>query len=51
MAQWRLGEKQTARDCYDRAVKLLSIYEYPPAEPSRFRAEAAELLGLKEPKK
>jgi tetratricopeptide (TPR) repeat protein len=49
MAQWRLGQKELARDSYERAIKLLSVYEYPPAEASRWRAEAEVLLELKEP--
>jgi serine/threonine protein kinase/Flp pilus assembly protein TadD len=51
MAQWQIGQKEVAQASYNRAVKLLSVYEYPPVELSRWRAEAAELLGLKEPKK
>jgi uncharacterized protein HemY len=51
MAQWRLGQKELARDSYNRAIELLKVYEYPPAEASRWRAEAAALLGLNEPKK
>jgi serine/threonine protein kinase/Flp pilus assembly protein TadD len=50
MAHGQLGDKQQARTCYDRAVKLLSGYEYEPEESRRFRAEAAELLGLPEKK-
>jgi serine/threonine protein kinase/TolA-binding protein len=46
MSQWRLGDKKPARACYDRAVEILKRYEYPPAEASRWRAEAAALLGL-----
>jgi serine/threonine protein kinase/tetratricopeptide (TPR) repeat protein len=48
MAQWRLGQKEMARDSYKHAVELLKKHEYPPAETSRWRAEAAALLGLKE---
>jgi serine/threonine protein kinase/tetratricopeptide (TPR) repeat protein len=43
MAQWRLGRKQQARKSYQRAGELLNTYEYPPAEASRWRAEAAAL--------
>jgi serine/threonine protein kinase len=51
MASWQLGEKPKARDCYDRAVKCLSIYEYQPEESGRFLAEAKDVLEIKEPKK
>jgi tetratricopeptide (TPR) repeat protein len=51
MAQWHLGQKQLGRESYNRAIKLLNVYEYPPAESSRWRAEAQALLGLKEPKR
>ena len=47
MAQWKLGDKKTARACYDRAVELLRRYEWPNAELVRWRAEAAALLGQK----
>jgi uncharacterized protein HemY len=50
MAHWRLGEKEAARTCYDRADKLSKMYEYPRAEEGRFRAEAAALLGITEQK-
>jgi serine/threonine protein kinase/Flp pilus assembly protein TadD len=51
MAQWRLGQKEKALDSYNRALDILKVYEYPPGEASRWRAEAEALLGLKEPKK
>jgi tetratricopeptide (TPR) repeat protein len=51
MAHWKLGQKVAALDSYNSAVKLVNKKEYPPAETSRWRAEAAELLGLNEPKK
>jgi tetratricopeptide (TPR) repeat protein len=47
MAHWRLGDKKTARACYDRAVEILKPFEYPPTEGARWRAEAALLMGLK----
>jgi tetratricopeptide (TPR) repeat protein len=50
MAHWRLGEKEAARTCYDRATQLSKVYEYPREEEGRFRAEAADLLGIKEQK-
>jgi tetratricopeptide (TPR) repeat protein len=51
MAHWRLGETEDARTCFDRADKRLQKHEIPPEEPSRWRAEAAELLGIKDQKK
>jgi serine/threonine protein kinase/tetratricopeptide (TPR) repeat protein len=50
MAHWQLGEKEAARTCYDRAVQLSSVFEYPRAEEGRFRSEAEDLLGIKEQK-
>jgi serine/threonine protein kinase/Flp pilus assembly protein TadD len=46
MAHWKLGDKKSARACYDRAVDLLKRYEWPPQEGSRWQAEAAALLGI-----
>jgi tetratricopeptide (TPR) repeat protein len=43
MNHWRLGEKEAARTCYDRADKLSKVQEYPRAEEGRFRAEAEDL--------
>jgi tetratricopeptide (TPR) repeat protein len=47
MAHWQLGERDEARQWYDRAVRWMgenhSAYD---DELRRFRAEAAELLGL-----
>jgi hypothetical protein len=55
MAHWRLGEKEKARRWYDRAVRWMEKHKDPsqgnnewPEELRRFRAEAAELLGMKE---
>jgi hypothetical protein len=47
MAHWRRGDKDTARQCYDRAARVTP--GGPPAFPVRydgFRAEAAALLGI-----
>jgi tetratricopeptide (TPR) repeat protein len=52
MAHWKLGNRQEARTWYARALRWLE--EHAPrgehgAQLSRFRAEAAELLGLRAP--
>jgi eukaryotic-like serine/threonine-protein kinase len=55
MAVWQLGDKVKARDWYDEGVLWLD--EQPPyqgtvrAQIERFRAEAAELLGVTNSKK
>jgi tetratricopeptide (TPR) repeat protein len=50
MARWQLGEKDAARDWFDKAVKWMK--EKAPRNPEliRFHAEAAALLGVDEPK-
>ena len=53
MAHWQQGEKETAHRYYDRAVRRMAedqqALEKPEQEEMRrFRAEAAELLGIKE---
>jgi tetratricopeptide (TPR) repeat protein len=57
MAHWRLGEEGEARRIYDQAVALLAKQKRPQEnryrayfyeEWLRFRAEAAELLGVGE---
>jgi serine/threonine protein kinase/tetratricopeptide (TPR) repeat protein len=50
MAHWQLGEKDKAREWYDKAVKWTDKNEPNNEELRRFRAEAAELLELKEKK-
>jgi Tfp pilus assembly protein PilF len=50
MAHWRLGEKDKAREWYDRAVQWMDKNQPTNEELRRFRAEAAELLGLKDKK-
>jgi WD40 repeat protein len=49
MAHWQLGEKEKARQWYDRAVQWME--KRSPEEFRRFRAEAAQLLGVKDPPK
>src|SRR5262249_29536698 len=55
MANWRIDEKEKARQWYDRAVlwmdqnKQILEKEKPHQEElCRFRAEVAELMGIKE---
>jgi tetratricopeptide (TPR) repeat protein len=48
MAHWQLGEKDKARQWYDRAVEWMGKNQPTNEELRRFRAEAAELLGLPE---
>ena len=50
MAHWRLGEKEKAREWYDRAVQWMDKNRPTDEELRRFRAEAAELLELNEKK-
>jgi uncharacterized protein HemY len=51
MTCWQLGNKDQARQCYDRAVQLMekqpTHYKGRLEDLRRFRAEAAELLGIK----
>jgi WD40 repeat protein len=44
MIHWRLGNKEKARQCYDRAVA--GMEQHHNADWDSFRAEAATLLGL-----
>jgi tetratricopeptide (TPR) repeat protein len=50
MAHWQLGEKEKARDWYDKAAQWMDKNQPNNEELGRFRAEAAELLGRKEEK-
>jgi tetratricopeptide (TPR) repeat protein len=50
MAHWRLGEREAARACYDRAVELMKGREHPAAVAGRANAEARELMGINEVK-
>ena len=50
MAHWRLGEKDRARQWYDRAVAWMDRHAPNDGNLRSFRAEAAELLGLNEKK-
>jgi hypothetical protein len=46
MAHWHRGEKDRARQWYDKAVDRLEKTPSQNEEPRRFRAEAAALLGV-----
>ena len=46
MAHWQLGEKEAARKWYDQAVAWMDKNQPNNEELRRFRAEAAELLGV-----
>jgi tetratricopeptide (TPR) repeat protein len=50
MAHWQLHEKEKAREWYDRAVEWTDKHAPNNKDLPRFRAEAAELLGLNEKK-
>ncbi len=46
MAQWQLGEKEKAREWFDKADRWMADGIKDHAETKRIRAEAAELLGI-----
>jgi WD40 repeat protein/serine/threonine protein kinase/tetratricopeptide (TPR) repeat protein len=46
MAHWKLGEKDKAREWYDRAVQWMDKNQPTNDELRRFRTEASELLEL-----
>jgi eukaryotic-like serine/threonine-protein kinase len=48
MAHWQLGNKDEARRWYDKAVKWMEEHAPKNVELTRFRAEAAELLGVRD---
>ena len=50
MANHRLSDKVAARTWYDKAVAWMDKNKPKNEELARFRAEAAELLGLREKK-
>jgi uncharacterized protein HemY len=45
-AHWQLGEKDKARQSYEKAVEWMDQNDPKNDELRRFRAEAAELLGV-----
>jgi tetratricopeptide (TPR) repeat protein len=50
MTLWRLGEKEKARQWYGKAVEWMDKNDPKNQELRRFRAEAADLLGIREEK-
>jgi superkiller protein 3 len=50
MAHWQLGEKDKAREWYDKAIAWMDKNEPKNDELRRFRSEAAELLELNKKK-
>jgi tetratricopeptide (TPR) repeat protein/serine/threonine protein kinase len=50
MAHWQLGHKEEARSWYDQAVQWMDKNQPKNEELRRFRAEAAELLGIEKKK-
>jgi tetratricopeptide (TPR) repeat protein len=50
MARWQLGDKVQARQFYDRAVDAMGKKHPEIEEQRRFRAEAAALLAIQQPK-
>jgi serine/threonine protein kinase/Flp pilus assembly protein TadD len=50
MAHWQAGDKEQARRSYQVAVELMEKNNPRDGEVCRFRAEAAELLGMNEKK-
>jgi WD40 repeat protein/serine/threonine protein kinase/Flp pilus assembly protein TadD len=48
MAHWRLGDKEQARQWYDKAVPWMEKNKPQDDELRRFRAEAEALLGIKD---
>jgi tetratricopeptide (TPR) repeat protein len=49
MAHWQRGEKEQAHKWYEQAVQWMDKNQPANEELRRFRAEAAELLGAKDP--
>jgi Flp pilus assembly protein TadD len=50
MAHWKLGKKVAVRKWYDQAVEWMDNNQPKNEELRRFRAEAAELLGIEKKK-
>jgi serine/threonine protein kinase len=51
MAHWQLGEKEQARQCYDRAVAWMEKHELRSEDNRRPRRGAAKLLGIRDQQK
>ena len=47
MAHWKQGNKDEARQWYDKSIEWMDKYGSSNLHHQRFRAEAAELLGVK----
>jgi Flp pilus assembly protein TadD len=45
MAHWRAGNREQARVCYGHARDLAKATKTPGGDLSRYRAEAADLIG------
>jgi tetratricopeptide (TPR) repeat protein len=50
MAHWQLGKRDESRKWYDQAVEWMEKNQPKNEELRRFRAEAAELLGIEKKK-
>jgi tetratricopeptide (TPR) repeat protein len=50
MAHWKLGHKDQAREYYDRAVQWTEKNRADDDEHRRFRAQAADVLGIEKKK-
>jgi hypothetical protein len=50
MSQWKLDQKEKARQSFDRAVQWMEKHAAQREELRPLRAEAAKLLGLGEKK-
>jgi Flp pilus assembly protein TadD len=48
MSRWQLGDKPGARQWFDRGITWMDRTKSRTDEMRRFRAEAAELLGIKD---
>jgi Flp pilus assembly protein TadD len=48
MTYWQLGDKAAARTWFDKGVAWMEKAKSPNDEVRRFRAEAVELLGIKD---
>jgi tetratricopeptide (TPR) repeat protein len=46
MASWQLGDRQAARDWFEKAARPLAKSTEPPEDLLRYRDEAAALLGV-----
>lgn len=48
MAKWQLDEKSKARNWYEQSVDWMAKNKPNDDDLRRFRAEAAEMLGVKD---